>query len=99
VGVDWSHRGDYIVGKHGVTPAEADAALADPDRVVIDPDYNSNSGRGVRNIGYCPTRGELLTVLTLTNEGTVYGVNAWASNVRDKGIYQEANSEGVDPDE
>jgi hypothetical protein len=46
---DWSHRGDYIA-KHGVTPDEADEALADPDRVVIKPDPASKSGRGVRII-------------------------------------------------
>ena len=40
---DWSHRGDYIVKKHEVVPAEAHEALIDPERIVIDPDYNSTS--------------------------------------------------------
>jgi hypothetical protein len=96
VAVDWSKRGDYIVAKHGVTPAEADEALSDPDRVVLDPDYNSQSGRGVRTIGFCPSRSELLSVLTLTDEGTEYGVNAWPSNARDKVIYRNANQESDD---
>lgn len=31
---DYSHRGDYLA-KHGVTPAEVDEAIADPDRAVL----------------------------------------------------------------
>jgi hypothetical protein len=49
---DWSHRRDYIVAKHKVTSVEADEALADPDRVVLDPDPASKSGRSVRIIGH-----------------------------------------------
>lgn len=45
---DWSHRGGYIVKKHDVVPAEANEALLDPERIVVDPDYNSTSGRSVR---------------------------------------------------
>lgn len=45
---DWTHRGYYIL-KHGVTPAEADEALADPERLVINPDPASKSGRSVRH--------------------------------------------------
>jgi hypothetical protein len=47
---DWSYRGDYII-RHGINPAEADEAVADPDRVVLNPDPASKSGRGVRIIG------------------------------------------------
>ena len=38
--------------KHGITPAIADEALEDPNRVMIDPDYNSESGKSVRIIGF-----------------------------------------------
>jgi hypothetical protein len=31
-------------------PAEADEALLDPERIVIDPDYNSTTRRSVRII-------------------------------------------------
>ena len=48
---DWSVRGDYIVKRHDVVPAETNEALLDPERIVIDPDYNSTSGRSVRIIG------------------------------------------------
>ena len=86
---DWSHRGDYIVAKHGVTPEEADEALLDPERIVIDPDYNSTSGRSVRIIGFSQTADDLLTVIVLTDEGVTYGVNAWRSNGRDLRIYEK----------
>jgi len=39
--VDWSERDDYIVAKHDVTGEQADEALADPNAVIFDPDYNS----------------------------------------------------------
>jgi hypothetical protein len=47
--------GDYIVTKQDVNPGLANEALADPDRVVIDPDPASKSGRGVRIIGFSIT--------------------------------------------
>lgn len=84
---DWSHRGDYI-GKRGLTPVEADEALADPDRLVIDPDPASKSGRGVRIIGYSITAQAVLTVIVLDDEGTTYGVNAWRANAKDLRRYQ-----------
>jgi hypothetical protein len=75
--IDWSHRGDYIVEKRRVTADEADEAVSDPERIVIDPDYNSTSGRSVRIIGFSPTADDLLSVIVLTEEGVTYGVNAW----------------------
>lgn len=88
---DWSPRGDYIVAKHGVTPEEVDEALADPERIVIDPDYNSTSGRSVRIIGFSQTVGDVLTVIVLTEGDVTYGVNAWRSNSRDRRIYRKRN--------
>lgn len=86
---DWSHRGDYIVERHGVAPAEANEALLDPERIVIDPDYNSTSGRSVRIIGFSPAADDVITVIVLTEAGVTFGVNAWRSNTRDRRIYQE----------
>jgi hypothetical protein len=76
---DWSHRGDYIA-KHGVTPAEADEAIGDPARVVLNPDPASKSGRGARIIGYSITARAVLTVIVLDDEGVTAGVNAWTAN-------------------
>ncbi len=87
--VDWSHRGDYIVTKHDVTPDEADEAVNDPERIVIDPDYNSTSGRSTRIIGFSATAGDLVTVIVLVEDDATHGVNAWRSNARDRRIYLE----------
>jgi hypothetical protein len=85
---DWSHRRDYIIAKHRVTPAQAEEALADPDRLVLVPDPASKSGRGVRIIGYSTTAQTVLTVIVLDDEGTTYGVNAWKANAKDLRRYQ-----------
>ncbi|HJT91928.1 MAG TPA: transposase [Mycobacterium sp.] len=84
---DWTHRGDYIA-KHGVAPVHADEAIGDPDRVVVNPDPASKSGRGVRIIGYSITAQAVLTVIVLDDEGTTWGVNAWKANVRDQRLYR-----------
>jgi uncharacterized DUF497 family protein len=85
--VDWSHRGDYIA-KHGVSQAEANEAIADPDRVMLSPDPASKSGRGVRIIGYSITAQVVLTVIVLDDEGATVGVNAWKANEKDQQRYE-----------
>lgn len=85
--VDWSHRRDYIVAKHGVTSVEADEAIADPDRVVLDPDPASESGRSVRIIGYSTTAQAVLTVIVVEHESVTYGSNAWKANAKDQRRY------------
>jgi len=91
--VDWSQRGAYMKRKHGVTTAIADEALEDPNRVVIDPDYNSESGKSVRIIGFSVTADDVITVIVLESAGTEYGVNGWAANQRDRRYYAD-QSEG-----
>lgn len=68
--VDWSKRGAYMQRQHGITPEIADEALEDPNRVVIDPDYNSQSGKSVRIIGFSVTADDVITVIVLENDGT-----------------------------
>lgn len=87
--VDWSYRSDYIVRHHGVTTDQADKAMADSNAVVFDPDYNSKSGDSVRTIGDSPSFGDILTVITVEEDGVTYGVNAWKSNERDRRYYQQ----------
>lgn len=84
---DWSYRGDYI-WKRGLTPTEANEALEDPERIVLTPDPASQSGRGVRVIGYSSTAGAVVTVIVLEDEGITYGVNAWKANEKDVRRYQ-----------
>ena len=96
--VDRSHRGAYMQGKHGITPMIADEALEDPNRVLIDPDYNSDSGKSVRIIGFSVTADDVITVIVLENDGIEYGVNGWAANEKDRRLYA-AGSEGGAGDE
>jgi hypothetical protein len=86
---DWLHRGAYIVEKHSVTPAQANAALRDPNRVLIEPDYNSRSGLTARVLGLESELGAVVTVILLQQHGVTHGVNAWISNRRDQKIYEE----------
>jgi hypothetical protein len=87
--VDWSERGEYIYVKHRVLPQWADEALNDPKAVVFDPDYNAISGRSVRTIGYSSGAADVLTVITVDEDGTVYGVNGWKANSRDRRYYNQ----------
>ena len=87
-GIDWRHRSDYI-SKHGLTPDVADEAFADPNRLVIDPDPSSVSGRSIRVIGWSSSTKALITVIVLPAEGIIWGVNAWPSNRTDQRRYSE----------
>jgi uncharacterized DUF497 family protein len=89
VAVDCRHQADYMADRHGVTVEQANQALTDPDALVFDPDYASRSGRGVRTIGGSPSAGRLLTVITVTEAGVIYGVNGWPANDTDTRHYQE----------
>lgn len=99
MGVDWSHRGDYMVSRQGVSVEQADEALADPDALVFDPDYTSRSGRSVRTIGWSPSVGGLLTVITVAEDGVVHGVNGWPANDVDTRRYETDERAGDDDDD
>lgn len=47
----WEDDRDEHLARHGVTIDQANEALDDAKRVVIDPDYASKSGVGIRTIG------------------------------------------------
>ena len=90
--IDWRHRG-YYIAKHGLTPDIADHAFNDPNRLVIDPDPASVSGRTVRIIGWATSAQLLVTVIVLPDEGIVWGVNAWPSNSTDQRRYREGDTD------
>lgn len=80
--VDWSKRGEYMQRRHGIAPEVANDALGDPERVVIDPDYNSSTGESVRIIGFSILADNIITVIALEHEGHEYGVNGWVATPR-----------------
>jgi uncharacterized DUF497 family protein len=94
VDVDWSHRADYMQQRHGVSVAAAGEALADPDRLVFDPDYASQSGHSARTIGWSTSAGRLLTIITVEQDGVTYGVNGWPSNDIDTRHYRDHRNYG-----
>lgn len=67
-----------------------------PVRVLIDPDYNSTSGQGVRIIGYSTLADDIIAVIVLENDGIEYGVNGWSANSKDRRIYTDGS---YDPEE
>lgn len=78
-----------MAAKHQITPAMANEALADPSRVVLDPDPASESGLSVRIIGWSMTHGGLVTVIVLEDRGHEYGVNGWPANDVDRRRYRD----------
>jgi hypothetical protein len=87
--LDWSFRGKYMFDKHGVSAFLAAEATADPDRVLLEPDYNSASGESVRIIGYSPSSGEVLSIIAMSLNGREIGINGWLANEKDRRIYGE----------
>jgi len=79
---DWSFRERYMQTRHGVSPTEANEALRDPFRVVLEPDPSSKSGAGIRVIGMTAAR-RLLTVIVMNLNGLFFGVNRWMANTTD----------------
>ena len=58
-------------------------------RVVVDPDYNSTTGRSVRIIGFSIIADDIVTVIVLEHEGSEYGVNGWVANEKDRRLYNQ----------
>jgi hypothetical protein len=87
--VDWTHRADYMLARHGVTVAEATEALGDPAAVTFDPDPASRSGQSIRVIGWSATAGAVLTIILARHAGVIYGSNGWRSNPADLRAYIE----------
>ena len=91
-GVDWREREAHMHERHGVTVEQAEEALADPRRVVFEPDYASVSGSSVRVIGYSQAAGTILTVIVVLGEdGKEWGGSAWPSNPRDRSYYERTD--------
>jgi hypothetical protein len=87
--VDWSYGADHMLERHEIEVEWAKEALDDPDALRIDPDPSSASGISVRTIGYSPSIGKLLTIITVVDGGSTYGANGWKSNAADIKRYLE----------
>jgi len=92
--VDWSEREEHMLERHGVTPEQAEEALADDTRIVFEPDYASQSGQSVRVIGFAPSIGAVTVIVVLDDVGKEWGGSAWKANQRDAGYYSARREEG-----
>jgi uncharacterized DUF497 family protein len=90
---DWTHREQYMLDKHGVTTTEANEAFADPNRAFLSPDPASTSGASDRTIGWSITAESVLVVITVLEEGHLWGVNGWKANATARRIYQEEGTQ------
>ncbi|WP_346777569.1 transposase [Rhodococcus sp. HNM0563] len=70
----------HMWDRHELTPAEVEEAFLDPLKVFFQPDPASDSGTSDRSIGFSPTAGLILTVITVRFEGRIYGATAWQSS-------------------
>lgn len=96
---DWTHGAAHMKANHGITPDVANEALGDPNRIVIDPDYNSRSGQSVRIIGFSVAADDIITVIVVVHDGTEFGANGWVSNSKDRSIYSRGNDDGEEGDD
>jgi hypothetical protein len=94
--IDWQYRGEYIESRSTRRPGDTDIKIAwaneayyDKNAVVQDPDVSSKSGRSIRTIGFSPSAGFPVSVITIKDEGVVIGVNAWKSNKTDANKYDK----------
>jgi uncharacterized DUF497 family protein len=85
--VDWSHRREHVEDK-GITTEQANEALDDSERVLIDPDPRSVTGESVRVIGYSEAAGAVLTVVVVVRDGQAYGATVWRANRRELRLYK-----------
>lgn len=91
LGVDWSERSGHMEERHGVTIEQAEEALADPNRVVFEPDYASISGSPVRIVGYSATADRVLTIIVVVDDdGKAWGGSGWPANAKDHGYYERS---------
>ncbi len=75
--------------RHGITVEQAEEALADPNRIVFEPDYASISNSSIRVVGYSEQAGRLLTVIVVVDEdGKEWGGSGWSANARDRRYYE-----------
>jgi hypothetical protein len=76
-----------------VLPEWADEAFLDPAAVHLVPDPQSRSGASNRTIGYSPSAGAVLVVITMIIDGDLVGLTAWVANSTDRRIYEQHEEE------
>lgn len=83
-------RGERSPGAVGIEPGWTLEAVADPHRIVRDPDPVSRSG-AVRIIGFSSSAGFVRTVIVDSADGA--GITAWKTSGADLRAYEGGSSD------
>jgi len=84
-------------GAVDIEPAWTSEVVADPDRLVDEPDPNSAHVNSARIVGYSPTAGVVLTVVALRDRrGVLHGASAWKTRGAALRQYAEGRSDDRD---
>lgn len=87
-------RSDRYPHATDIDPAWTGESIADPDRLVEEPDPRSAHGNGVRLVGYSPTASMVLTVVALRDrDGVLHGASAWKARGPALRQYWEAHND------
>lgn len=82
-------------GAVDIDPAWTNEVLADPDRLVDEPDPRSAHANSVRVVGYSPAAGMVITIVALRDRhGVLHGASAWKT----RGAALRQYVEGKDDD-
>lgn len=87
--VDWETAAGHIWHTHQILIEWVKEACADVDRVILDPDPASKSGRSLRIVGFSSSFGHPITVVAIRRQSRLEVTSAWRSNSRDARIYRE----------
>ncbi|MDR0848531.1 MAG: hypothetical protein LBN10_05735 [Propionibacteriaceae bacterium] len=93
---DWSRLTGHADNRSQRYPGDTDIpvpwaveAWEDENAALIDPDYNSKSGKSLRLIGWSDSAGFLITVIAVHAEDSLFAASAWKSNKKDQRLYEE----------
>lgn len=77
-----------------IEPAWTTEVVADPDRLVDEPDPRSAHANSVRIVGYSPTAQTVVTVVALRDRaGVLHGASAWKTTGAPLRQYSEGRSD------
>jgi len=87
--IDCSRATQHIWAHHRILPEWVHEACNDIDRVILDPDPSSRSGRSLRMIGFSAGFGHPITVVAVRRSDRLEVTSAWRANPKDRRIYRE----------
>jgi len=87
--IDCTAAVQHIWDRHRILAEWVEQACADADRVILDPDPASRSGRSVRIVGFSSGYGYPITVVAVRRSDRLVVASAWPANSKDRRTYLE----------